>query len=81
LELLGKVSSVGLFSERIDVNVTHRTINDIENELKKTLELFGGDVVDVEELNALQEAPKAVAEIDLDAELGTETPADEPPTA
>ena len=81
LELLGKVSSVGLFSERIDVNVTHRTINDIENELKKTLELFGGDVVDVEELNTLQEAPKAVAEIDLDAELGTETPADEPPAA
>lgn len=78
LELLGKVSSVGLFSERIDVTVTHRSINDIENELKKTLELFGGDVIDVEEL---EEAPKSVAEINLDAELGTETPTDEPPTA
>lgn len=76
LELLGKVSNVGLFSERIDVNVTHRTVADIESELKKTLELFGGEVIDVEPL----EEPKSVAEIDLDKELGTEEkPADEPP--
>lgn len=85
LELLGKVSSVGLFSDRIDVTVTHRSINDIETELKKTLELFGGDVIDVEPLETQPEPPKSVAEIDLDAELGpekqetaTETPADEP---
>ncbi len=78
LELLGKVSNVGLFSERIDVNVTHRTVADIESELKKTLELFGGEVIDVEPL----EEPKAVAEIDLDKELGTEeAPADEPPAS
>ena len=76
LELLGKVSNVGLFAERVDVNVTHRTVADIENELKKTLELFGGNVIDVEEI----EQPKSVAEIDLDKELGTEeTPEDEPP--
>lgn len=66
LELLGKVSSVGLFAERVDVNVTHRTVADIESELKKTLELFGGEVIDVEPL----ETPKSVAEIDLDKELG-----------
>jgi hypothetical protein len=78
LELLGKVSSVGLFSERIDVNVTHRTVQDIEAELKKTLELYGGSVIDVEELE-LEEKPKAVAEIDLDAELGT--PKDDAGTA
>lgn len=75
LELLGKVSNVGLFSERIDVNVTHRTVEDIERELKKTLELFGGEVIDVEPL----ETPKSVAEIDLDKELGTEEPTPEPP--
>lgn len=78
LELLGKVSNVGLFSERIDVNVTHRTVADIESELKKTLELFGGEVIDVEPL----EEPKAIAEINLDKELGTEeAPADEPPAS
>jgi len=66
LENLGKISGVGLFSERIDINVTHRTINDIESDLRKTLELFGAQVVDVE----AREAPKSVAEIDLDDELG-----------
>jgi len=75
LELLGKVSNVGLFSERVDVTVTHRTVEDIERELKKTLELFGGEVIDVEPL----EEPKAVAEIDIDKELGTETPTPETP--
>lgn len=66
LELLGKVSNVGLFSERVDITVTHRTINDIESDLKKTLELFTGQVIDV----TAKEAPKAVAEIDLDEEFG-----------
>jgi hypothetical protein len=78
LELLGKVSSVGLFSERIDVNVTHRTVQDIEAELKKTLELYGGPVIDVQEVEEISK-PKAVAEIDLDAELGT--PKDDAGTA
>ncbi len=73
LENLGKISGVGLFSERIDISVTHRTINDIEADLRKTLELFGGQVVDVE----AKEAPKAVAEIDLDEELGPVTPQQE----
>lgn len=66
LEMLGKVSNVGLFSERVDITVTHRTINDIESDLKKTLELFTGQVIDV----TAKEAPRAVAEIDLDEEFG-----------
>jgi hypothetical protein len=66
LELLGKVSNVGLFSERIDITVTHRTMSDIEAELKKTLELFTGEVIDV----TPKETPKSIAEIDMDEELG-----------
>ena len=73
LENLGKISGVGLFSERIDINVTHRTISDIESDLRKTLELFGAQVVDVE----AKEAPKSVAEIDLDEELGVIEPKQE----
>jgi hypothetical protein len=65
LELLGKVSGVGLFSERIDVNVTHRTVKDIETELRKTLELY-----DVEYADVTDTKPVAIAEIDLDEELG-----------
>ena len=66
LELLGRVATVGLFSERIDITVTHRTINDIENELKKTLELFNGDVVDV----TPHEPVKSLATLDVAAEIG-----------
>lgn len=73
LENLGKISGVGLFSDRIDINVTHRTISDIEADLRKTLELFGAQVVDVE----AKEAPKSVAEIDLDEELGVIEPKQE----
>jgi hypothetical protein len=65
LELLGKVSGVGLFSERIDVNVTHRTVKDIETELRKTLELY-----DVEYTDVTDAKPVVIAEIDLDEELG-----------
>jgi len=65
LELLGKSSSVGLFSERVDVHVTHRTVSDIETELRKTLELYGGDYADI-----TPAGPKSIAELDLDEELG-----------
>lgn len=65
LELLGKISGVGLFSDRIDVTVTHRTVKDIETELRKTLELYDGEyeVVDAPPV-------KNIADIDLDSELG-----------
>ena len=66
LELLGKINGVGLFSDRIDVTVTHRTVKDIETELRKTLELYEGDYTDITE-----EKPVSIAEIDVDAELGT----------
>jgi len=66
LEMLGKINGVGLFSDRIDVTVTHRTVKDIETELRKTLELYEGEYIDVTESK-----PVSLAEIDLDEELGT----------
>lgn len=68
LEMLGKINGVGLFSERIDVTVTHRTVKDIETELRKTLELYEGEYTDVTE-----DKPVSLAEIDLDDELGTDS--------
>lgn len=69
LENLGKISSVGLFSDRVDITVTHRTSEDIQAELAKTLEIYMGQAQTVE---ALPEKKTVVlAEIDLDAELGT----------
>jgi hypothetical protein len=48
LELLGKTSGVGLFSDRLEVNVTHRTIDQIDNELETLLEKYMGPVELVE---------------------------------
>ena len=70
LELLGKTAGVGLFSERIDINVTHRTITDIETDLIKTLQLYGGDVVDVSDI-VPNGGTKSIGEFDVDEELGT----------
>ena len=48
LELLGKTTGVGLFSDRLEVNVTHRTIDQIDNELETLLEKYLGPVELVE---------------------------------
>lgn len=66
LENLGRIAGVGLFSERIDINITHRTVKDIETDLIKTLELYTSDVEDVA---LIEDKPKSIAEIDVDAEL------------
>lgn len=66
LELLGKISGVGLFSDRIDVTVTQRSVKDIETELRKTLELYDTEYSVVED----EEQPVSLAELDLDEELG-----------
>lgn len=69
LELLGKTSNVGLFAERVDVTVTHRSVKDIESELRKTLDLYAGDYEEV----PAEPIAASVEEIDLDAELGPVT--------
>lgn len=70
LEYLGKISNVGLFSDRVDISVTHRTINDIESDLRRTLELYGGDVIDVTPVGT----QKTLATLDLDEEFGLDIP-------
>lgn len=72
LEMLGRISSVGLFSDKVEVNVTHRTLSDIETELKKTLAIYMGEAERVDK-------PKVISleEMDYDAELGIVTEDDE----
>lgn len=73
LELLGKVTSVGLFSENINIEVKHRKIEDIDSELNVLLEKYLGvaEIVDEEdELESLNKE-KSLLEMD-DKELGLE---------
>jgi len=76
LELLGKMSDVGAFEVRIDINVTHRTTEELQAELASKLSSYMDDIIDVEskqlqpaEEKYLNGAP-AVQVIDLDEELG-----------
>ena len=68
------MSDVGAFTERVEINVTHRTTEELENELANKLSQYLGDIIDVEAKNVtsmdvVSKAP-AVQVIDIDAELG-----------
>ena len=67
LELLGKHSDIGLFTERSEITVHHTTSASLENSIKERVKrLLNTDVSDVTPLD------------DLDAQLGMkkETPED-----
>jgi len=64
LELLGKVSDVGLFAEKSEVTITHQTSDDLKEKLREKLaRLVNPDVV--------EDAIMIDGEIiDVDKELG-----------
>ena len=65
LELLGKISDVGLFAEKAEITVTHQSTDDLRQKLRDKLDKLRGkpeNVIDVVELNG--------EPLDLDAELG-----------
>jgi len=72
LELLGKTSAVGLFSDRLEVNVTHRTVEQVDQELESMLEKYLGpvdEVADVELDKFVEEKQKSLLAMS-DTELG-----------
>jgi hypothetical protein len=76
LELLGKISDVGLFTERSEVVITHQSSTELENKLRDKLRRLMGDedVVDVVDM--------ADGEINLVEEMGLQQVVDEAqPTA
>ena len=78
LELLGKVGSVGLFTERIEVDVKHRAVEDVDAELSSILEKYLGDVVPAEVDNELDEVIRERSLLEMsDEELGIPEPEEE----
>jgi|TARA_R110000803_G_C11973279_1_gene319925 hypothetical protein len=61
LELLGKISDVGLFAEKSEVTVTHQSTDDLKAKLRRKLEKL---------VNPADETILDGDFIDLDAELG-----------
>ena len=61
LELLGKISDVGLFSEKSEITITHQSTDDLRAKMKGKLEkLVSGEVIE----------DAVILDIDVDAELG-----------
>ena len=60
LELLGKHSDIGLFTERSEITINHKTPEDLENAIKERVKrLLNADIIDITPVG-----------IDLDEELG-----------
>tara|TARA_R110000787_G_scaffold12673_2_gene40727 strand:+ start:63 stop:695 length:633 start_codon:yes stop_codon:yes gene_type:complete len=61
LELLGKISDVGLFAEKSEITITHQSTDDLRDRLRGKLErLVIGETIE----------DAVIADIDVDAELG-----------
>ena len=73
LELLGKISDVGLFSEKSEITVTHQSTEDLKENLRAKLAklvnpeeskpvTLDGEVIDVDEELGLSEKPENKAD-------------------
>lgn len=78
LELLGKISDVGLFAERSEVTITHRSTDELKQTLREKLNTLrmnamregAQDITPVQEVLPEVEIPQDDLVSDLDAELG-----------
>ncbi len=64
LELLGKISDVGLFAEKSEVTITHQSTDDLRANLRSKLEKLVTAEDDIEEAVIIDSEP-----LDVDAEL------------
>lgn len=65
LELLGKISDVGLFSEKTEVTITHKTTDELRESLRSKLAKLVNPEEEVEDAVVIDGEA-----IDVDAELG-----------
>lgn len=70
LELLGKMSDIGAFTEKSEITITHRNSDDLRKAIEdKIHRLLGGDVIDVKPVSVVQEIDADV--IDADKSTGS----------
>ena len=70
LELLGKITDVGLFTDRTEVTVTHQSTDDLRNKLRERFMKLR----DISPLNRDREVPFEDDVIDVKGELGLSVP-------
>jgi len=66
LESLGKLTQLGMFADKLEINVNHKSTSELKEELAKKLSRYMGVVEEV----PAKEPEKKTTVIDLDAELG-----------
>jgi hypothetical protein len=66
LESLGRLTSLGLFADKLEINVNHKSTEELKEELEKKLSRYMGVAQEVE----AEKIKEKVQVIDLDAELG-----------
>lgn len=64
LELMGKVSEIGMFTERVEVNINNKSTEELEAELVQTLTKY------INPVKTIDAQTDPVLGIDLDEELG-----------
>ena len=67
LELLGKISDVGLFTDKSEVTITHRTTDELRESLRSKLAKLINPAEEIEDAEIIE-----VSALDVDAELGIE---------
>tara|TARA_R110002012_G_C11184385_1_gene557538 strand:- start:211 stop:435 length:225 start_codon:yes stop_codon:yes gene_type:complete len=67
LELLGKISDVGLFAEKSEVTITHQSTDDLRDKLRSKLEKLVNPEDDIAGAIVLDGEA-----FDIDAELGAD---------
>lgn len=79
LELLGKHSDVGLFSEKQEVTITHQTTDELKEKLRAKLQrLIRRDAAEVPNHSTTVEMGGEIIDVDVELGLGAEKPADAP---
>ena len=66
LESLGRLTTLGLFADKIEISVNHKTTDELKEELNKKLARYMGVVQEVE----TEKVKETAQVIDLDIELG-----------
>jgi len=64
LELLGKISDVGLFAEKSEVTVTHRTSDELRDSLRTKLSRLVGSPDGIIDAEVLEDAPVTAEALD-----------------
>lgn len=64
LELLGKISDVGLFAEKSEVTVTHKTSDELRDSLRTKLSRLVGPVDGVEDAELIEATPVTAEALD-----------------